>query len=93
MARTATKTERLNLRATFEQSALISRAAAIRGQNVTDFVLSSAVESARRAIDESERMALDARDGSAFVDSLLQPPAPSARARAAARRYRKLSRT
>ncbi len=91
MAASTTKTERLNLRTTQEQAALIRRAAALKGQNVTDFVLSCATTGAKRAIDEAERMALNAHDRTAFVDALLNPPAPSRKARAAARRYRKLS--
>ena len=91
MATSTTKTERLNLRTTQDQVALIRRAAALKGQNVTEFVLSCATTGAERTIDEAERMALNAHDRAVFVDALLDPPAPGRKARAAARRYQKLS--
>ena len=56
MANTASKTarsrsERLEARVTAEQKALIERAAALQGRTVTDFVLTSVQEAARRAIE------------------------------------------
>lgn len=92
MADLAAKTERLNLRTTSTQNTLIRRAATLKGQNVTDFVLSSAIDNAKRAIDEFEQMSLNMRDRVAFVDALLNPPAPTAKALVAAARYKKLSR-
>ncbi len=88
-----TKSGRLNLRTTPAQDVLIRRAAAVKGQNVTEFVLTNAVESARRVIEAFERMDLTARDSRAFVDALLAPPGPNTKARAAARRHKKLVRS
>ena len=93
MAESAVKTERLNLRTTSDQNALIRRAAALKGQNVTDFVLSSVVETARTTIETFERMTLSVRDGEAFVDALINPPAPAPAARDAAKNYQRLYRT
>ncbi len=87
-----TKSGRLNLRTTPAQDALIRRAAAVKGQNVSEFVLTNAVESARRVIEAFERMDLTARDSRAFVNAFLAPPAPSIKARAAARRHAKFAR-
>jgi uncharacterized protein (DUF1778 family) len=93
MAESAVKTERLNLRTTSDQNALIRRAAALKGQNVTDFVLSSVVETARTTIETFERMTLSVRDGEAFVDALINPPAPAPAARDAAKNYKRQYRT
>lgn len=87
-----TKSGRLNLRTTPAQDALIRRAAAVKGQNVTEFVLTNAVESAQRVIEAFERIDLTVRDSRAFVDAFLAPPGPNIKARAAARRYAKFAR-
>lgn len=93
MAKSTAKTERLNLRATSDQNALIRRAAALKGQNVTDFVLSSVVETARSTIERFERMTLSVRDSEAFVDALITPPAPTPAARDTAKIFQRLYRT
>jgi uncharacterized protein (DUF1778 family) len=81
------KTARLEARLTAEQKALFERAAHVAGRSVTDFVLTSAAEEARRVIREAEVLELSAADSAAFADALLNPPAPSKRLRAAALRY------
>ncbi len=87
-----TKSGRLNLRTTPAQDALIRRAAAVKGQNVSEFVLTNAVESAQRVIEAFERMDLTVRDSRAFVDAFLAPPTPNIKALAAARRHEKFAR-
>ncbi len=84
----ATKLERLEARITREQKRIIERAARLRGTSVTDFVVASAQRAARDAISDSERMTLRGEAREAFVNALLNPPAPSAAANQAARRYR-----
>jgi uncharacterized protein (DUF1778 family) len=80
---------RLETRVTPDQKDLIERAAALEGRTVTDFVLASVQEAARRAIDEHRRIDLSLRDSEAFVAALLQPPPASERLRETARRYRR----
>ena len=46
-----TRAERLETRVTAEQKSLIERAAALQGRTVTDFVLTSVQDAARRAIE------------------------------------------
>jgi uncharacterized protein (DUF1778 family) len=60
MAKTASKptrarsrAQRLETRVTLEQKSLIERAAALQGRTVTDFVLTSVQDAARRATVES----------------------------------------
>jgi uncharacterized protein (DUF1778 family) len=83
-----TRAERLEARVTAEQKRLIERAAALQGRSVTDFVLSSVQDAARRAIDEHSRLALSVRDSEAFVDALLHPRPVNDRLRDTVRRYR-----
>ncbi len=84
------KDERLEARLTPEAKALCQEAAALEGRSITDFVVSSAVESAKRVLRERELIRLSQRETVAFVDSLLNPPAPNDRLRAAARRYKQV---
>jgi uncharacterized protein (DUF1778 family) len=83
------RTARLEARITVEQKDLLSKAAALLGRSLTDFVVMSAYETATRTVREHEGMMLSARDRENFVSALLHPPAPGARLRKAARRYKK----
>ncbi len=56
-------------------------------RRLTDFIVASALESARRVIRERELIDLSQRDRKAFVASLLNPPSPHSRLRDAARYY------
>jgi uncharacterized protein (DUF1778 family) len=79
---------RLEARVTADQKSLIERAAALQGRTVTDFVLSSVQEAARRAIEEHQRLDLSVRDREAFVEALLNPQPVNDRLRDTVRRYR-----
>ena len=89
MAGPTVKAARLEARISREQKRKIERAASIRGTSVSDFVIRSAQEAATRTIRETETLVLEERSRRVFVDALLHPPAPNARARAAAKRYRR----
>ncbi|HZC16345.1 MAG TPA: DUF1778 domain-containing protein [Caulobacteraceae bacterium] len=83
-----TRAERLETRVTAEQKGLIERAAALQGRSVTDFVLTSVQDAARRAIEEHSQLALSVRDSEAFVDALLNASPVNDRLRDTVRRYR-----
>lgn len=83
-----TRAERLEARITVEQKTLIERAAALQGRSVTDFVLTSVQDAARRAIEEHHQLSLSVRDSEAFVAALLDPAPVNARLRDTVRRYR-----
>lgn len=85
------RAERLEARVTSEQKNLIERAAALQGRTVTDFVLASVQDAARRAIEEHSQLALSVRDSEAFVDALLNPKPINERLRDTVRRYRELT--
>jgi uncharacterized protein (DUF1778 family) len=81
--------ERLETRVTADQKRLIEQAAALQGRTVTDFVLASVQEAARRAIDEHQRIDLSVRDSQAFVEALINPQPVNDRLRDTVRRYRR----
>ena len=87
-ARGRTRSQRLEARVTAEQKTLIERAAALQGRTVTDFVLTSVQDAARRAIEAHRQLELSVRDSQAFVAALLNPKPVNARLRETVRRYR-----
>jgi uncharacterized protein (DUF1778 family) len=82
------RAERLEARVTAKQKALIEHAAALQGRTLTDFVLTSVQDAARRAIEEHQRLDLSVRDSQAFVAALLNPQPVNDRLRDTVRRYR-----
>lgn len=78
---------RLEVRMPRASKALCETAAAIQGRKLTDFVVDSVVEAAQRVVRASELSELTQRDRMAFVEGLLNPPAPNARLRKAAARH------
>lgn len=85
--------ERLEARITVDQKSLIEHAAALQGRTVTDFVLTSVQEAARRAIEEHQRLDLSVRDSRAFVNALINPQPVNDRLRETVRRYRQATGT
>ena len=82
------RAQRLETRVTAEQKTLIERAATLQGRTVTDFVLTSVQEAARRAIEAHQQLELSVRDSEAFVAALLNPKPVNDRLRETVRRYR-----
>ena len=84
------KTSRLEARISAEEKELLKWAADLQGCSLTEFVVRSEREAARKAVKEHQMMSLTARDTEAFVKALLKPPAPSKKLRRAATRYEKI---
>lgn len=82
------RSERLEARISVDQKALIQRAAELEGRSVTDFVVTSVQEAARRTLEAHDVIALSAADSRAFVDALLSPPPVNARLKDSVRLYR-----
>ena len=82
------KRERVHLRVDARSKRTLERAAAYEDTTVSQFVARNAVAAAERVIEARERIVLPATDWDAFHDALLNPPAPNAALRRAARRYR-----
>ncbi|HEY1499017.1 MAG TPA: DUF1778 domain-containing protein [Acidobacteriaceae bacterium] len=89
MAETALRTERTEARLRPEQKKRIDRAASIKGLSRSDFIVQTADEAAIRIIQEHETWSLALPDRERFIKALLNPPKPSSRLRAAAKRYKK----
>lgn len=74
---------------TVEDKELLARAAEIEGITLIDFVIRSAREMARLALEENPPIKLSSQDSLAFAQSLLNPPEPNERSLAAAAEYKK----
>ncbi|UWZ82539.1 type II toxin-antitoxin system TacA family antitoxin [Occallatibacter riparius] len=83
----ARRNARLEARVPQETKDVLERAAAVQGRKMSDFVISSALEAAHRILRESELADLTKRDRLAFVEALLNPPAPNERLRKAVARH------
>jgi uncharacterized protein (DUF1778 family) len=83
------RTSRLEARITEEQKYLLSRAAALLGRSLSDFVVTGAYEAAARTLREHQTLTLSDRAREVFVAALLKAPPPGARLRKAARRYKR----
>lgn len=84
----AARTQRTEARLLPDQKKRIERAANIKGVSLSDFMVQNADEAAIRTIQQHESWTLKIQDRDLFVNTILNPPAPSAHLQAAARRYR-----
>ena len=91
MARTSTARERLEARVTPAQKAVLRRAASLRGQSLTDFIVSAAREAAERTIQTANVIELSMRDQRRLIEALDNSAEPNAALRAAARLYQQSS--
>ena len=89
----STKIERLEARVSKEQKQLFQRAADLEGRSLTDFMVQAVQEAAHQTIERHGSLRLSARDQQVFVKALLNPPEPGKRLRAAAERYKKITRS
>ncbi len=81
------RTDRLEARIPARLKVMLQRAAALQGQSLTDFVLSSTTEAARRIIRQNDLLDLSRRDQVALARALLEPPAATRALARAARRF------
>lgn len=81
--------ERLEARIRPREKTLLVQAARLEGRSITDFVVSTALQDARRVIRENKLILLNARDQKIFVEAILNPPEPNAALRTAYQEYKK----
>ena len=74
------KNARLEARVTLEQKQLMERAAGLRGQNLTEFMISVLADAATQTIKDRELIELTMRDRLVFAEALLHPAPPSEQA-------------
>jgi uncharacterized protein (DUF1778 family) len=89
MARNAEKMDRLEARIPSKLKRMFLRASKIEGQTLTNFVLKSVTEAARKVIREHEILDLSQRDQEAFAEAIMNPPKPTPALKAAARQYKR----
>jgi uncharacterized protein (DUF1778 family) len=83
---TRRKDDVIQIRASGEAKAILNRAAALRGQKLSEFMLESARRQAEETILDQRTFFLDEKDHSRFIALLDSPPKPSAKIRARLRR-------
>jgi uncharacterized protein (DUF1778 family) len=88
--RAVQKGERLEARVSADTKALLQEAASLQGRSVSDFVVQSAFDAAKRTLREHEFVELSRRDRMAFVEALLNPPAASVRLQKAVERHNRV---
>jgi uncharacterized protein (DUF1778 family) len=76
------KDDVIQIRASAEAKALFNRAAAMRGQKLSEFMLESARHEALERLLDQRSFFLDDQAHAHFLKLLDAPPAPSAKARA-----------
>ena len=86
MPTSATRNDRIELRASREQKRVLSAAAAYEHLDLTTFVLRAALPAAEEIVARHERITLSPRDTVRVLELLEHPPAPSPALRAAAKR-------
>lgn len=90
MPRTETETgrhDRIELRTTPQEKALLARAAALEHLDMTSFILRAAVPTAREVVTREEQVTLSERDTLRVLELLENPPRPTAKLTAAAKSW------
>jgi len=87
MEATANKEGRLNIRCNTHARALLDRAAAYAHQSVSEFVLSHALASAEKVVQQQEAITLKPEDFAAFLAMLDAPATPNAALQEALRQH------
>lgn len=80
--------DRMNFRLDPEIKERVARAAAITGQELTDFAVSALSEKADEVLGRHESLLLTSEDYQFFLSALDEDPETSERSRTAAERYR-----
>jgi uncharacterized protein (DUF1778 family) len=81
---------RLELRVNRSEKEAIERAAALSGSSTTDFVRSTMLVAAERAVRAHESLALTSEGAVAFVEAITNPPEPNENLRALVREAREI---
>src|SRR5215510_2768755 len=82
----ARKDDLIQIRASAATKALLNRAASLRGQKLSEFMLESARRQAEETILDQRTFFLDERAHARFLALLDSPPKPSAKVRARLKR-------
>ncbi len=86
---TTSEKDRMHFRLDSKIKARVVRAAAITGQGLTDFAVSTLSEKADQILERHDTVVLTSGDYDYFLKALADDKKPSRRSRAAAGRYRR----
>ena len=86
MSQSGRKDDVIQIRASAETKAVLNRAAVLRGQKLSEFMLDSARRQAEEAILDQRVFFLDAKQHEAFLALLDAPPKPNAALKALMKR-------
>lgn len=73
------RTERMNFRVTSYQAEMIRSGAAVRGKDITDYVLETVCQQAERDLADRFRFQIGEEQLKAFFKALDEPPQPKPR--------------
>lgn len=90
MTTKSNRTARLEARIAPDVLDVVKRAAELQGRSVSDFIVAAAHDAAARTIEESHILRLAVEDQRIFAAAIIDPPAPSANLKRAAKAYRRL---
>lgn len=82
------KQDRIEVRVTAEQKALLLRAAELSGRTLSELVIASAEQAAEALIRKHQIISLSVKDSRSFADALLNAPLPNAKLGAIAARFK-----
>jgi uncharacterized protein (DUF1778 family) len=85
-----TKNGRLELRLASQKKELLARAATVRGQSVSEFVMASALLRARKILATEESLMLSELDRDVFFQALENPPEATYELKKAFSRHKEL---
>lgn len=86
MAQSVRKDDVIQIRASAETKAVLNRAAALRGQKLSEFMLDSARRQAEEALLDQRLFFLDSKTHEQFLALLDSPPKPNNRLKALMKR-------
>ena len=72
-----TKSSRIEIRTDPENKRLIEKAAAIKGETISSYILGQSLSSAKRDIEEMEIFNIGNKDRDLFFSLISDPPAPN----------------
>lgn len=87
METTITKESRLNIRCDSYTRQLLDKAASYAHVSISEFVLSNALASAERVVQENESITLNSKDFEAFLEALDAPATSNAALKRAFKRH------
>ncbi len=88
-AKVTSKEERIYIRLNPENKKLLTEAAGYTNETTSSFVRRTAIENARKIVNENSVLKLSPRDSLAFIKALDNPPPPNENLRKAAMNYLK----